>query len=377
MANPEQLALLKKSVKDWNDWRDANASVDIELWGANLGNVDLKQVDLSRADLRGVNLNDANLWNANLIGANLSTSSLRGATLVEVKCTDAILNGADFSGADLSKANLHDAVLRGTYLYNANLNGTNLIRVDFKGAQLGESNLGGAIVGGTSFGDLDLSETIALNLVRHDGPSTIGTDTISLSEGKIPDVFLRGCGLSDWEIESARLYNPELTNEEIVKIQYRMFDFRATQAIQISPLFISYSHADSTFVDKLETYLNQKGIRFWRDIHDMKSGRMEKQIDRAIRQNPTVLLILSENSIKSDWVEHEVRTARDLEKTAGRDILCPVALDDNWKSSRWPKRLMEQVMEYNILPFSSWKDDSIFEQTFVKLIDGLQLFYKA
>ena len=216
-----------------------------------------------------------------------------------------------------------------------------------------------------------------LDKAEHAYSSHIGVDTFVKSKGKIPETFLRGCGLSDWEIESVKLYNPELTNEDIVKIQYRIYDLRATQAIQINPLFISYSHADSAFVDKLETYLNAKGIRFWRDIHDMKSGRMEKQIDRAIRQNPTVLLILSKHSIKSDWVEHEVRTARDLEKEAGRDILCPVALDDSWKSSSWPKRLMEQVMEYNILPFSSWKDDAVFEQTFVKLIDGLQLFYKA
>jgi hypothetical protein len=90
-----------------------------------------------------------------------------------------------------------------------------------------------------------------------------------------------------------------------------------------------------------------------------------------------VLLVLSENSIKSDWVEHEVRTARDLEKDMGRDVLCPVALDDSWKSSRWPKRVMEQIMEYNILDFSEWKDDSKFDGMFRKLIDGLELFYKG
>ncbi len=104
---------------------------------------------------------------------------------------------------------------------------------------------------------------------------------------------------------------------------------------------------------------------------------MEKQIDKAIRQNPTVLLILSEHSIKSDWVEHEVRTARGLEKEMGRDVLCPVALDDSWKSSPWPQRVMEQAMEYNILDFSAWQDDEKFGSTFNKLIDGLGLFYKG
>jgi len=79
---------------------------------------------------------------------------------------------------------------------------------------------------------------------------------------------------------------------------------------------------------------------------------MEKQIDREIRQNPTILLFLSEHSFSSDWVEHEVRTARLLEKETGRDVLCPVALDDSWKDSEWEKRLMEQIMKYNILEFS-------------------------
>jgi len=197
-----------------------------------------------------------------------------------------------------------------------------------------------------------------------------------LSEGKIPEVFLRGCGLSDWEIESAKLYNPDLTNDEIAKIQYRIYELRATQALQISPLFISYSHQDKSFVDKMDTMLTEKGVRFWRDIHDATAGRLETQIDRAMRLNPTVLLVLSKNSIQSDWVEHEVRTARELEKELGRDALCPIALDDSWKSSPWPKRVMEQVMEYNILDFSKWEDESIFEETFAKLLNGLDLFYK-
>jgi len=183
--------------------------------------------------------------------------------------------------------------------------------------------------------------------------------------------------LSDADIEYAKLSNTELSNEEINMVLYKIYDLRATQAIQISPLFISYSHADSEFVDRLEKDLNKRGIRFWRDVHKAIAGRLEKQIDRAIRQNPTVLLILSEHSIKSDWVEHEVRTARELQQEMGRDVLCPVALDNSWKSSPWPKRVMEQIMEYNVLDFSAWEDDSKFEHMFRKLIDGLELFYKG
>jgi hypothetical protein len=79
-----------------------------------------------------------------------------------------------------------------------------------------------------------------------------------------------------------------------------MYELRATQALQVSPLFVSYSHADSHFVDKIGERLTDKGIRYWRDIHDLKAGRIERQLDQAISQNRTVLLVMSANSLRSD-----------------------------------------------------------------------------
>ena len=35
-----------------------------------------------------------------------------------------------------------------------------------------------------------------------------------------------------------------------------------------------------------------------------------------------------------------------------------------------------QIMEYNILDFSNWKDESEFTRKFAKLVEGLDLFYK-
>lgn len=44
---------------------------------------------------------------------------------------------------------------------------------------------------------------------------------------------------------------------------------------------------------------------------------------------------MENHSLKNNWVEHEVCTAWELEKDMGRDVLCPVALDDSWKDSPW------------------------------------------
>jgi uncharacterized protein YjbI with pentapeptide repeats len=376
MANQEQLEFLKQGVETWNKWRSENLSVEIDLSGANLSGVCLNGVylmggNLMRAVLIKTNLTKAYLTGVDFNSAHLAEANLSKAYLNEVNLRGGNLRGANLNGANLNKADLSMANLRG-----ASLSETNLSETIFRLANLSKTKFNNARFGSTIFADVDLSEVYGLENAQHQFPSHISIDTIRYSKGKIPEVFLRGCGLSDLDIEYSKLYKPGLTNQEIIDINYKIFDLHANQSIQISPLFISYSHADALFVEKLEPCFIKKGIRFWRDVHDATSGRLEKQIDLAMRQNPTVVLILSENSTRSDWVEHEARLARELEKDLGRDVLCPIALDDSWKSAKWPARLMEQIKEYNILDYSKWKDDKAFGQVFNKMIAGLDMFYK-
>ena len=82
-----------------------------------------------------------------------------------------------------------------------------LIEADLRGADLREAYLGGANLGGAdltsvvcsgiTFANADLSETKGLESAVHRGPSTIGIDTVIKSKGKIPEAFLRGCGVPD------------------------------------------------------------------------------------------------------------------------------------------------------------------------------------
>ena len=68
------------------------------------------------------------------------------------------------------------------------------------------------------------------------------------------------------------------------------------------------------------------------------------------------------------------RRGPDVEKTFR--VLWDGEEHNSWKTSRWPKRLMEQVTEYNVLDFSRWEEEAMFEEMFTRLLDGLQLFYK-
>ena len=231
MANQEQLEIIKQGVDVQNIWRSEYSDVKIDLSEANLS-----KVKLSGANLRGADFSEAILKGSDLSGVNLIGSDL----------SDTDLSGAVLSGADLVEANLIGANLRGTNLREAILR-----RTDLSGVNLSRANVSYSKTSFTSFGDVDLSSCLGLETIVHLSPSRISTSTLEQSKGQIPVEFLRGCGLSDWEIESAKLYNPELSNQEISELQYKIYDLRATWSIQVFPLFISYSHADSSFVDEL------------------------------------------------------------------------------------------------------------------------------
>ncbi|MDT4968521.1 MAG: hypothetical protein QOJ64_3258 [Acidobacteriota bacterium] len=386
MANPEHLQILKQGVEAWNRWRKGHLQIKPDL-----SEVVLPEAQLSRINFRRVNLLGSDLNRSNLVQALISQADLREAVLIEADLkgaklqkarlqkailTDATLIMADLTGSNLHSANLRNANLSASTLTDANLYNARVSSANLSGALLSSADLTNAEAGRTNFSDIDLSSVKGLETVSHVGPSSLGIDTLYKSNGRIPEAFLRGCGLSDWQIENVRLFKRELSNEEITDVLYRVHDLRAHQAIQINPLFISYSHSDSPFVDMMEEYLNERGIRFWRDTHHATAGRLERQIERAIRLNPTVLLVLSSHSVESDWVEHEARLARKLELETKRDTLCPIALDDSWKGCAWPDRLREQIMEYNILDFSDWKDEARFRGMSDRLIEGLDLFYQ-
>jgi hypothetical protein len=374
MVDKEQLDLLKRNVNKWNEWRTKYPNDAIYLSGADLRGARLgpdKPIMGSLGSMpRGADLSNANLSEANLSRANLDRANLSGANL-----NGANLKSADLSRTEFRKANLSEAILRSVDLSYADLNSADLSRADLSLANLSGTSINNALFSFTILGNIDLSSCRGLKTTRHGGPSTIGIDTILKSKGNIPIEFLKGCGLSDWEIKATEIYNPSLNNKNINDLVYEIYDLRAQKPLQISPLFISYSHKDCHFVEKLEKQLTESGIRYWRDVHHATSGPLEKVVDQAIRHNPTVLIIFSKNSIQSDWVQHEVESAREFAKETGRDVLCPIALDGSWKNSNWPRRLMRQVMEYSILDFSAWKDDVFFKKNFKKLIDGLELYY--
>lgn len=411
MADKEQVDLLKRGAEAWNAWRNVRPGDQIDLFGADLNGANLIEADLSNADLIGANLSNADLYGTNLrraclrsaslIGANLRRADLNGthlrrANLSNANLSNANLVEANLSGANLSGANLSNARLGGAHLFGAKLDKADLCNADLVEANLSNAKLGGAhlrsanlnnanlaeaTLKGTGLGSASLAKTNGLEYCIHTGPSSIDAKTLELSKGKIPDVFLKGCGFSDWEILNAKLHDPNLRPDQVTDICYEVINLRTKAPIQVNSVFISYSSEDKGFAEAIEKRLDADGIRSWRDVHDMIAGPMEEQIEKAIQLQGTVLLVLSKNSLGSDWVEWEVRRAREIQKDLQKDendpvhVLCPVALDDTWAKAKWPKRLMAQLKEYLVLDFSDWDDDDSFEREYLRLRKGIAKYY--
>jgi uncharacterized protein YjbI with pentapeptide repeats len=340
MANSEHLAKLKEGVEAWNDWRMVN----------NKTTPDLREANLNGAFLTGAHLGEADLRWANLIGANLRRALLTRANLHGVHMTMANLGEADLSEADLSWANLVEA-----NLCQARLTRTNLRESELNGADLTE-----ATIGRTILAENDLSDVKGLATVRHIGPSTIGIDTIYRSQGKIPLAFLRGAGVPENFIE----YMGSLTGK----------------ALEFYSCFISYSTKDQEFAARLHADLQDNGVRCWFAPHDIQAGKkIHEQIDMAIRTHEKLLLILSPNSMNSEWVKTEIRKARKRERTEQKRVLFPVRLVSFEAIRDWElfdadegKDLAVEIREYYIPDFSDWKNHDPYAEGLKNLLRDLK-----
>jgi uncharacterized protein YjbI with pentapeptide repeats len=337
MAN-EHLDILKQGVEVWNKWREgqreirANLSWVVGVFDANLSEVDLSGADLSGADLSEANLSRAYFWRANLWKANLNEANLSEANFWEASLID-----TDLSGANLSKANLSGASLSG---------------VDLSRANLTEADFGGAYISATVFGDVDLSTVKGLDTIRHSGPSTIGIDTIYHSKGNIPEVFLKGAGIDDTFITYIRTL--------IVK------------PIDYYTCFISYSSKDEVFAKRLYADLQSKGVRCWFAPEDLKIGEeFGNRIDETIRLYDKLMVILSQHSINSSWVEFEVKKALKKEQEQGKLMLFPIKLDETVMEApeAWAADIRKKR---HIGDFTKWKEHDAYQKAFARLLRDLK-----
>lgn len=352
MSDEEHLSLIRQGVEVWNQWRKDNPRTHPDLSGAELFWADLPGVKLSWADLGGANLGLAKLREADLSWANLSGANLSWADLIRANLHKADLHKADLIRAQLREAYLREADFSGANLIRADFTWANLIGANLSWADLNRADLSEAHVGWSIFGNVDLSQVKGLESVNHVTPSTVGIDTIYLSKGNIPEEFLRGAGIPDQFIA----YIKALVGKPI----------------EYYSAFISYSHKDEEFTRRLFADFQDNNVRTWYAPEDLKIGdKFRQRIDESIRLHDKLLLVLSKDSVISDWVEFEVESALAKETEKGGDVLFPVMVDDAIMQSEkgWAAHIKRTR---HIGDFSHWKDHDSYKEAFQRLLRDLK-----
>src|SRR6266699_2021598 len=344
----------------------------------DLSSAELSRTDLSRANFSGVNLFEADLSRTTLVEANLRRAGLSQADLSNATLVGADLRAADLNNTDLTQADLRAVDLRGADLREANLDNVIFGRAttsfaswsaylreeNLEGMDLGEEDFGGEIIrmtviGFTIFGDVDLSTARGLDTINHTMPSTVGIDTIIRSKGKFPTAFLKNAGVPNSIIEAI----PSL--------------FGSLEPIQYYKCFISYSSKDQEFAERLYTDLQSKGVRCWFAPEDLKIGEeFPNRIEEAIRLYDKLLVVLSEHSVKSSWVEDEVRAALEKEGQLKREqqrktALFPIKIDNaiEQEQAQWVALMRRKR---HIGDFTRWKRHDDYQRAFERLLRDLK-----
>src|SRR5919112_5585033 len=92
-------------------------------------------------------------------------------------------------------------------------------------------------------------------------------------------------------------------------------------------IFISYSTKDLILSKNLYTALQDRAISAWIDRMEIRPGdSLIKKIKEGIGSADALLVLITKNSVRSKWVQKEVRIASSLQRKEGAPRIIPLVV---------------------------------------------------
>ncbi|MEP5762997.1 MAG: TIR domain-containing protein [Halieaceae bacterium] len=126
-------------------------------------------------------------------------------------------------------------------------------------------------------------------------------------------------------------------------------------------IFISYARVDIERVEPLVELFEANGLTVWWDSAISPGSTFENVIDDAIMNSRLVVVVWTENSIHSEWVQAEASDAME------RGILIPVMLDQ----VRVPVAF-RRAQSINLFDWPRYQDDRELERLLASLLERLE-----
>ncbi len=118
--------------------------------------------------------------------------------------------------------------------------------------------------------------------------------------------------------------------------------------------------------------LQSKGVRCWFAPEDLKIGeKFWHRIDESIRLYDKLLVVLSEHSVTSVWVENEVMAALEKEHQQQKLVLFPIKLDETVMQTNLPWAANFRRTRH-IGDFTNWKHHDDYQKGLNRLLRDLK-----
>ncbi|MFC1512351.1 toll/interleukin-1 receptor domain-containing protein, partial [Candidatus Latescibacterota bacterium] len=312
---------------------------------------DLRCADFSNSELKGIDLSCTDLSYSYFKSCILDNVNFCGSNCLNVKFINTTILGCIFKDVNFQVAYFTDSIIASCDLSGANFNQTIFLRAFFRSAKLNKAVFKGPILSHTTFSDLDLRNVKGLDTIIHFGASTIGIDTLEKSAGNIPEVFMRGCGLSN----------------ELIKFASSL----STGQNEYFSCFISYAEEDREVAEKVAEILRFNNIRCWFFPKDAITGKgVWEEIDEAIKEYDKLIPILSNVSLKKPAVIREIKRGLHEERKRNERVLFPIRIDAAIFS--WGHELAVDLQDIVIADFTSWRLMTSYSRELHKFLTDLK-----
>ncbi len=168
--------------------------------------------------------------------------------------------------------------------------------------------------------------------------------------------YAKGGGLESRENPEIKRLSDKINEQQFILNKLNQFVSSSSRLVNV---FLSYSHNDKLFVEMLKLDLEKRGINTWHDDDRLDIGDIVSDvIAEGIKQSWCFLIVVSPQSINSNWVKYELDEAYDAHISKGKRIL-PVLIG-KLGDEEIPQRLKKHL-------WADFRDESRYDKALDKL----------